>query len=258
MNNDTKEEINAPEQEQELPEALQKKQERLEKQEEQLEKQQKNIKKIKRRNTLLNVLNTLFTAVFVVVCLFSIYRRYDETVIYEKPAEVDDNQKKMDENQKQTPENPSNPPDEVQQAEIPSEVPAETSGTDDGQGHFTIYSVGDVYTAESGSGDLHCDVRNTEDSTHDIIMSIYLSEDELKKHGLNTEGVEGGQWLIAQSGMFEPGYQITSVQLLALPDGSYLPAGTYEAIMNEKYYHHQTGTLASYEGNIPVTLEVAN
>ena len=261
MTNDTKEETNAPEQEQEqqeLPEALQKKQERLDKQEEELEKQEKKIKNIKRRNTLLNVLNTLFTVVFVAVCLFSIYRRYDETIIYEKPAEIDENQQKVDDNQNPIPENPTNSPDEVQQAEIPSGVPAENSGTDDGQGHFTIYSVGDVYTAESGSGELHCDVRNTEDSTHDIIMSIYLTADELQKHGLNTDGVEGGQWLIAQSGMFEPGYQISSVQLLTLPDGSYLPAGTYEAIMNEKYYHHETGVLSSYEANIPVTLEVAN
>lgn len=201
---------------------------------------------------LLNVLNTLFTAVFVAVCLFSIYRRYDETVIYEKPAQIDDNQKKLDDNQQNKDNNQPTIP------ETTAETTENENSADDGKGHFTIYSVGDVYTAESGSGELHCDVRNTEDSTHDIIMSVYLSEDELKKHGLNTDGVEGGQWLIAQSGMFEPGYQITSVQLLALPDGSYLPAGTYEAIMNEKYYHHVTGTLSSYETNIPVTLEVAN
>jgi len=263
---------------QELPEALQKKQERLDKQEEQLKKQEKNIKKIKRKNKLMFVLNALFTAVFVALCFFSMYRRYDEIIIYDKPAEIDSSQTKtgdnlsadnansadnnqLDKNQQKTTEPPTQaetPAKADSEFQTPTPENAETENPDNNKGHFTIYSVGDVYTAENGSGELHCDVRNTEDSTHDIIMSIYITEDELRKHKLSTDGVEDGQWLIAQSGMFEPGYQINSVQLLKLPDGSYLPAGTYEAIMNEKYYHHLNGTLSSYEANIPVTVEVAN
>lgn len=137
-------------------------------------------------------------------------------------------------------------------------VPETTEPTEDGSGHFTIYSNGDVYTAENGAGVLHCDVRNTEDSTHDIVMSLYISAEELQAHGLSTAGVEDGQWLIAQTGLFEPGYQISEVQLNTLPDGSYLPAGSYSLTMNERYYHHKTGVLSSYEANIPVTLEVAN
>ena len=128
----------------------------------------------------------------------------------------------------------------------------------DGKGHFSIYSVGDVYTADNGRGLVKCDIRNTDDSTHDIVASLYISREEMESHGISTGGMDGDRWLIAQTGIFEPGYQINNIQLLALPDGSYLGAGSYALTMNERYYHHETGVLSSYEANIPVTLEVAD
>lgn len=128
----------------------------------------------------------------------------------------------------------------------------------DGKGHFAIYSAGDVYTADNGWGLVHCDIRNIADSTHDIVSSLYISREEMEAHGISTSGMDGDRWLVAQSGIFEPGYQINTIQLLALPDGSYLGAGSYALTMNERYYHHETGVLSSYEANIPVTLEVAD
>ncbi len=229
-----------------------------------LDEQQDNIKKLRSRRNIRTVLNILLSVAFIIICTFSIYHRYDETQVFDKPAETDENQQKIDDSapqkdgdQQKTPDlaDDSQEPAQTTDSQTQQESQAESS---EGTGHFTIYSNGDVYTAENGSGKLHCDVRNVEDSTHDIVMSLYISEEEMLSHGLSTVGVEDGRWLIAQSGLFEPGYLISEVQLNALPDGSYLPAGTYSLTMSERYYNHETGVLASYEANIPVTLEVAN
>ncbi|EXM38674.1 hypothetical protein RASY3_02510 [Ruminococcus albus SY3] len=236
---------------------------RLDEQQKIIDDRQDNIKKLKNRRNIRTVLNILLTVVFIIICTFSIYRRYDEARIFDKPVGTDDNQQKINDNDMQKDDNQQKNDDSITTDNGDQQTPADStdktkSDSKAGDGHFTIYSVGDVYTAENGSGKLHCDVRNVEDSTHDIVMSLYISEDELKAHGLSTNGVEDGKWLIAQSGLFEPGYKIGEVQLNALPDGSYLPAGSYSLTMNERYYHHETGVLASYEANIPVTLEVAN
>lgn len=235
--------------------------EALGKQENELKEQQDRLKKLRNRRNLRTVLNVLLSAVFIVICTFSIYRRYDEAQVFDKPAETDENQQKIDTSTPQKDDNQQKTPDQTDATQAPTqatEAPTQQESQPAADGHFTIYSNGDVYTADSGSGVLHCDVRNMDDSTHDIIMSLYISEEELIAHGLSTNGVEDGKWLIAQSGLFEPGYQISEVQLKALPDGSYLPAGSYSLTMSERYYHHETGVLSSYEANIPVTLEVAN
>ena len=207
------------------------------------------------------IINILLTAVFILVCTFSLYRRYDEPHIFEKPAAADENQQKIDpqkdDNQKKT-DDSSAPKDDDKQVTPDQTDTSDEESKAETNGHFTVYSAGDVYTAENGSGKLHCDVRNVEDSTHDIVMSLYISEDELIAHGLSTNGVEDGKWLIAQSGLFEPGYMIGEVQLKTLPDGSYLPAGSYSLNMSERFYDHETGVLSPYDANIPVTLEVAN
>lgn len=153
------------------------------------------------------VINILLTAVFILVCTFSLYRRYDESHIFEKPAAADENQQKIDpqkdDNQKKT-DDSSAPKDDDKQVTPDQTDTSEEKSKAETNGHFTVYSAGDVYTAENGSGKLHCDVRNVEDSTHDIVMSLYISEDELIAHGLSTNGVEDGKWLIAQSGLLSP------------------------------------------------------
>ena len=319
-------------------EKLEEQTKKLEEADKQLAEQQNQIKKQKRNNIIMLIVSIILLIVFIIVCTFSLYRRYDDSIVYDKPVDTDENQQKIDDSPEK--DDSQSKIDEVKTDEygfsvktvdgkevhldrngkvipydsdgrpivydengnripfdddgkllvydkdgnrIPvSELwkyitvdkdgkavlnladyysnqkhPEETTQANSGDGHFTIYSVGDVYTAETGSGTLTCDIRNVEDSTHDIIVSLYLSTEELQAHGLSTNGVENDKWLIAQSGLFEPGYQITSIQLGTLPDGSYLPAGTYSLTMNERYYQHETGVLSSYEANIPVTLEVA-
>lgn len=197
-------------------------------------------------------MNSVLVCCLIVILSFSIYRRYSETIVYAKPTQIDANQEKIQDEQGQANDLSGNVSDNDSSDSTPSD-----NDEPEEKDHFTLYSIGDVFTAQSGSGMLNCNVRNQSDSTHDIIMSVYISEEELKEHDLSTEGLEDGKCLIAQSGLFEPGYRITTVQLLSLPDGSFLPAGTYDLTMNERYYHHESGELSSYETNIAVTLEVA-
>ncbi len=127
---------------------------------------------------------------------------------------------------------------------------------------FSLYCIGSEFKAESGDGISACDVRNKPNSTHDIRMRWYITEDEMASHNLSTEGLEtmddSGErrWTIAETGLFEPGYHITSVQLLELPDGTCLPAGSYNLILAENYYDHITGEEFPYISTIPITLTI--
>jgi hypothetical protein len=87
-----------------------------------------------------------------------------------------------------------------------------------------------------------------------------ITAEELAAHNLSTEGLETETgsipWVVAETGLFEPGYGITAVQLLPLPDGSYLPRGTYNLSLIEYYYDHLTGEKFPYEQSIPITLTI--
>lgn len=203
------------------------------------ESSEDRIKKLKSALRRIRVVGILLAIIIIIVLLFSIYRRYDETIMYVKP-DVDATQEKI--------------ADDSSAATATTE--SENAGDSDYDGSFTLYSYGDEFRAESGNGTVACDVRNQANSTHDIIMRWYISSDEMVAHGISTSGVEDGRWTVAETGLFEPGYGISSVQLLPLPDGSYLPAGTYNLTLSESYYDHETGVLSSYETNIPITLEV--
>lgn len=234
-----------------ISEAMLSKQKRLNKNEEEINSQQKDIKKQKRRNWFFIFLNTILTAMFVAICLFSVYRRIDEAVIFDKPADVDSGQTPIS-----LEETTTLPVDENQQAIDGDGANAKKEYTE--KNHFTVYSVGSIYIAQKGNETVTLEVTNVSDSTHDAIISIYISEAELKKHNLSTNGLTDGYWILAKSGLFEPGYKMTSLQLLPLPDKSYLPAGSYSVIMSEKFYNHETGELSQVDSNIPITLEVLN
>ncbi|MBP3270742.1 MAG: hypothetical protein J6M17_00765 [Ruminococcus sp.] len=212
------------------------------------------LKKQKRRLLTKRIISAVMIAACAVIATFGQYRRYSEVKVYEKPQQIDEGQQTI-------PNDGEKIPDEST-ASAPSEGGDSTadtpeSKTDDSfDGHFTIYSVGDVLTAENGSGAASCDIRNTADSDHDIVASFYIDSEVLKDLGIDTSSLEEDKWLIGQSGLFEPGFRITSVQLKELPDGSYLPAGTYNISMIERFYDHKTGALSSYETGIPMTLEV--
>ena len=126
----------------------------------------------------------------------------------------------------------------------------------------SLFSVGDDFSSESGDGSAQCDVRNKPESTHDILMNWVITKEELHLHGLDTKELEDsagdndGRWAIAHTGLIEPGYRITQVQLLALPNGSVLPKGTYHLFLSEEYYDHETGEKYPYSADIPITLTI--
>ena len=153
---------------------------------------------------------------------------------------------------------PAIDPTQTRYTDEPIATPTPAPGTEAEQSYFTLYCLGDVFEAASGSGTAACDVRNKPDSTHDIRMQWLITAGELEAHGLSTEGLdpENGCWTIAQTGLFEPGYRITEVQLLPLPDGSFLPAGEYHMLLTEDYFHHITGEKHAYQSNIPITLTI--
>ena len=221
---------------------------------------------LKRKNRWLILANGLLVVALVAVLPFAVYKRYDDVVTYAKP-DLDLSQKKYEEPASLA--QPTEEPDPTAPAaatEVDSEAAEQPENTEQpgeiksGDGSFTLYSVGDTYSAASGDSQVAVDVRNQSDSTHDIVMRWFITREEMEAHGIDTRSMadEDVEWKIAETGLFEPGYSIASVQLRPLPDGSYLPAGSYTMTMSELYYDHKTGVLASYEARIPITLEVAN
>jgi hypothetical protein len=149
-------------------------------------------------------------------------------------------------------------PTQTRYNDAPIATPTPMPGETETQPIFTMYSIGSDFEADTGDGKASCDVRNETYSTHDIVMYWAISAEELAAHNLSTEGLETGSipWVVAETGLFEPGYGITAVQLLPLPDGSYLPRGTYNLSLIEYYYDHLTGEKFPYEQSIPITLTI--
>jgi len=189
-------------------------------------------KKIAKKLQLYRIINTILFVILIIVTIFAVYRRYDEGIIFSKP-ELDIGQKRIDNSKS-----------------VHKEVDDSSS-----KGEFTLYSVGDSYIAQNGSSSFKVNIQNLTNSNHDIVVRFFISKDELKNHGIS---ISDNDYLIAESGRFEPGYFIDEVILKRLPNGEVLPKGKYNLTLSEVYYHHKTGVISSYEAKIPVTLEVLN
>lgn len=214
-------------------------------------KQTKNAWKKSIRN--LNICILLLGLVLCIVISFTRYQRYEDVQIYSKPPKAAEQKKTeitSDAENKQSSSTSEN-------SDI-SKDGTKQNGEKKYEDSFTLYLVGDEFVAEAGNGVVTIDVRNQADSTHDIDMRWLISRDEMEKHGININGMTDDEWTVLETGLFEPGYSLDTGQLLALPDGSFLPAGKYNLTLSELYYHHETGALSSYESRIPITLEVKN
>lgn len=194
------------------------------------DKSQKTTKKLRQYR----IINIILFVLLIIVAFFAVYTRYDEGIIFSKP-DLDIGQKKIDDSNNK------------QEAKIVKD--------DSSKGEFTLYLVGDSYVVKNGSSSFKVNIRNVKSSNHDIVVRFLISKDELKKHGVS---IGDNEYLIAESGRFEPGYFIEEVALKKLPNGKVLPKGKYNLTLSEVYYHHKTGVISSYEAKIPVTLEVLN
>lgn len=62
--------------------------------------------------------------------------------------------------------------------------------------------------------------------------------------------------VIAQSGLIEPGYQLETIELKALPNGKMLPKGSYDAIVYLKFYDRKSNEKAIMDSQLAVKVKV--
>ena len=194
-----------------------------------------DLKKISRKIRINKIISIVLIIPLLIVAFFNVYKCFDVGVLFNKP-DLDIGQKKIEDESGN---------------EDAEKVASDTSNKES----FALYSVGDEFYALNGNSSFEVDIRNVSNSSHDIVVSFYISKEELEKHGIT---ISENEILIAKSGRFEPGYLIKEVLLNKLPDGSVLPKGKYDVTLSEVYYHHITSAMSSYEARIPVTLEVLN
>lgn len=115
------------------------------------------------------------------------------------------------------------------------------------------------YTANLSGDKLYKEVINLNESNQDIVAQFYISGDELKTK-LDSQQAklikDGETFMIAQSGLVEPGYEVDVLDYIDLPNDIEIPAGSYDCTYKQIYYDHETGQRANIEGTLKLTLNV--
>lgn len=137
----------------------------------------------------------------------------------------------------------------------------------------TLYSRGNSATVVNNK--VSVDVSNIKESSANMILEIYIPDDELiSKIGTNGRGKSSQKEIdakveaakesgstyspavcVAKSGLIYPGNKITTLDLDTLEDGTVLPAGEYEAFYKETFYD-DNGNLHSVDASLAITLVV--
>lgn len=183
---------------------------------------------------------------------------YTSTSIYQK-VEADKNQEAIGE------------------PEIPESTEETASDVDLSNHEFdncvTLYSRGNVATASNNT--VSVDVYNVEEANVNMVLEIYIPDDELiSKIGTNgrtktsqkeidakvkaakeANGSYSPAVCVAKSGLILPGNKITTLDLNSLEDGTVLPAGEYQAFYKETFYN-DNGNLTSVDASLEITLVV--
>lgn len=124
-----------------------------------------------------------------------------------------------------------------------------------------------VFPSNSENGEFY--FKNPGDSNHNIVLEIYITDQEL----LNTIGTTGRsaqeqqfleaaggysaetqRTLIAESGSIPPGYELDVLRLKTLPDGTELTAGTYDAVAQLVFYDINTNECAMVNSELPISI----
>lgn len=140
------------------------------------------------------------------------------------------------------------------------------SGTNHVSYQFTDQAV---FPSSTENGQFY--IKNPGDSNHNIVVEIYITDQEL----LNTVGTTGrsaqeqkaleaaGDYspetqrtLVAESGSIPPGYELDVLTLKSLPDGTTLTAGTYAAIAQLVFYDINTNECAMVNSELPISLVI--
>lgn len=126
-----------------------------------------------------------------------------------------------------------------------------------------------VFPSNSENGEFY--IKNPGDSNHNIVVQIYITDQEL----LNTVGTTGrsaqeqqsleaaGDYsaetqrtLVAESGSIPPGYELDVLRLKPLPDGTKLTAGTYSVVAQLVFYDINTNECAMVNSELPISLVI--
>ena len=128
-------------------------------------------------------------------------------------------------------------------------------------------------TAQKGDGIADILFYNPAKSNQSIVVQLQITDKELigkigktgRKDADKTkieeaEGYdsEASRMIIAESGLLAPGYKLLKLPLKALPDGTVLPAGNYNAIYYILAYDKKTNERAVVNMQIPITLKIQN
>lgn len=122
---------------------------------------------------------------------------------------------------------------------IPGDSSTQASAPSSG-GSVTITFMGDVqYSLSSRTLSIH--YQNPKASTHNVVVQVILTSGE-------------SEYLLAQSGILEPGYQITSLK--ATEHAPQLSSGGYAGKLKLLFYDPATGQQAIVDTDIPCTIVV--
>lgn len=128
----------------------------------------------------------------------------------------------------------------------PSAKPMENTGNEvkpevsQGGGSVTISFTDDIRYSMSGHN-LSLYYQNPYASTHNVVVQVILISGE-------------DQYLLAQSGILEPGYEVTS--LVADSNAPKLSVGGYEGKLKLLFYDSDTGERAIVDTDIPCVITV--
>ena len=134
-------------------------------------------------------------------------------------------------------------PDYPTISQEPNALPIENDSTEErptvneGGGSVTIAFM-DTITYNPATGQLSLFYQNPGASTHNVVVQVILVRGE-------------EEYLLSQSGILEPGYQVTSLQ--ASEDAPQLSPGGYEGKLRLLFYDLETGERSIVDSDIPCT-----
>ena len=123
---------------------------------------------------------------------------------------------------------------------IESDASGEKPEVSQGGGSVSI-SFMDEVTYSVSTGQLSLYYQNPGASTHNVVVQVILVRGE-------------DEYLLSQSGILEPGYQVTS--LLADKNAPQLSTGGYDGKLRLLFYDPETGERAIVDTDIPCTISV--
>ena len=136
----------------------------------------------------------------------------------------------------------------------------------------TTISYSGYIEAESGTGTASFNYKNPGSSNHHVVVNLQITDavlmDKVGKTGRTQEEQEKLDALdydktrmrvtVGKTGAIPPGYAVSTIELNALPDGTVLPAGEYDAIIYMDLYDINTNEKAAMQTQAPIKLLIKN